>query len=481
MIVRDWQAGYFCFIKIFVNKKTITMKSKLLLTVLASCVLTVNLFAQCSVQISAQQSANSTAVTFYPDSISGGSFLSSFSWSFGDGSGGAGSQVSHIYSLGGAASQVYTVCLTMSDSTTGCSTTTCDTVRVYGPSSNNNCTTQISYTNVDSAYTFTSTNSGTGSFTYSWGLDGQIVSTAANPQMNLHDSVGAEYEVCVTVTDSTGCVASNCISITFNDSLSCNTYIASSILDSTYTFTASHIGAAPATYVWTVGNTVISTGPTATYVMSNLPTGQATACVTITDSSGCVSSDCMTLSNFVTGCQAYFVIVPDTANSAAGSYVGYNYSTGGFGSNVVWNFGDGSTSTNPYPSHIYATPGIYIICLTVGTAGTSCFDTYCDSSFYAFKTSGGPMSSLTIEAPSGISDISGNAKLQIYPNPVNNELTISTDKRIEQSRVFNIDGQIVLDRKTSNNKIDVSKLPAGIYVLEMTAEGQVSRTKFVKD
>ena len=43
----------------------------------------------------------------------------------------------------------------------------------------------------------------------------------------------------------------------------------------------------------------------------------------------------------------------------------------------AWDFGDGATSNQNNPSHAYATPGNYQICLTITTA-SGCSSTFCD-------------------------------------------------------------------------------------------------------
>ena len=43
----------------------------------------------------------------------------------------------------------------------------------------------------------------------------------------------------------------------------------------------------------------------------------------------------------------------------------------------LWDFGDGTTSTNQYPSHTYASQGSYEVCLTVGNSSGTCSDNYC--------------------------------------------------------------------------------------------------------
>ena len=43
-----------------------------------------------------------------------------------------------------------------------------------------------------------------------------------------------------------------------------------------------------------------------------------------------------------------------------------------------WDFGDGSTSTDENPAHLYAMSGWYNICLTIMDSSNNCYDTYCD-------------------------------------------------------------------------------------------------------
>ena len=57
----------------------------------------------------------------------------------------------------------------------------------------------------------------------------------------------------------------------------------------------------------------------------------------------------------------------------------WNLSSGGSGNySFVWDFGDGTSSTDPYPTHIYPNGGPYVLCLTIDD-GAGCSDTYCDS------------------------------------------------------------------------------------------------------
>lgn len=78
------------------------------------------------------------------------------------------------------------------------------------------------------------------------------------------------------------------------------------------------------------------------------------------------------------GCQADFQAYPDS--NALYTYSFIDQSTGNI---AIWNwdFGDGGSSQNQNPSHIYAQAGIYVVCLTVQGNDSSCFDTKCDTLF----------------------------------------------------------------------------------------------------
>ncbi len=455
------------------------MKSKLLLALLACCLCIGSASAQCFAAFSYSTSPTGGWVTFYVDStIAMNPASTIYTWSYGDGTAGSGSQVSHQYnSMLGS----YMVCLTARDTVGGCSFTTCDTV-VLGTAS---CTASVTYTVSNNDYTFVATPSGTGPYSYSWTVDGQQASTLASPTIALAP-INTFYYVCVAVTDATGCTATNCVDVFDTLQTTCSAYLSlTSQQDSTYTFSVSALNTGNSNYVWTYDNTTITGGSTATVVIDSAALSlRPTICVAVTDSAGCVASDCITLGNTATGggCQAYFVIYPDSANAAGqGYYSGINLSTGNYGQNVLWSFGDGSTSTSPYPSHTYATPGQYTVCLTVGTPGTTCYDTYCDSSFYVFKTAGGPMAHLSIQGPNGIHDISDEKAVSVYPNPANDILNIRTTERISGQKIYDLKGQLMMDIKTSSEQINISKLGSGIYILELNSNGTFSRTKFVKE
>ena len=78
------------------------------------------------------------------------------------------------------------------------------------------------------------------------------------------------------------------------------------------------------------------------------------------------------------------------------------------------------------------------------------------------------------EAPVGISETT-QTNYQIYPNPVNDVLTIEGPSGL--ITVTNINGKLVIERTHNiQSNIDFSKLPAGVYILNInTPNGTVKR------
>lgn len=178
-------------------------------------------------------------------------------------------------------------------------------------------------------------------------------------------------------------------------------------------------------------------------------------------------------------CMAKFDIHPD--NEAPGEYYGYNTS---FGNNIIchWDFGDGDTSNERYPIHVYAQPGRYTVCLTVQTPG--CTSTYCDSTFYVFKTEGGLMSKLTIRDKNaiGIKETGGTkASLTVFPNPAKNLLTVKASNFQPQTIVlYDARGRKISEQKFAA-QLDIAALTPGVYFIEVKGEQATVRKNFVKE
>lgn len=69
--------------------------------------------------------------------------------------------------------------------------------------------------------------------------------------------------------------------------------------------------------------------------------------------------------------------------------------------------------------------------------------------------------------------------LKIYPNPTNNILNID-GVNPEQIYLYNIEGKLAMPAISNANSLDISKLPSGLYILDMIVDGQHLREKIIK-
>jgi hypothetical protein len=69
----------------------------------------------------------------------------------------------------------------------------------------------------------------------------------------------------------------------------------------------------------------------------------------------------------------------------------------------------------------------------------------------------------------------------IFPNPVQNILTLKTPEIIKEVSIIDLLGQEVNTNQLSTNSLDVSNLSEGIYIIKVTSENDKTfSTKFVK-
>ena len=72
--------------------------------------------------------------------------------------------------------------------------------------------------------------------------------------------------------------------------------------------------------------------------------------------------------------------------------------------------------------------------------------------------------------------------LNAYPNPAQDQLTLTADEKIDFITVYNVVGEMVLNEQVNSNRttLDVAALQAGIYIVEAQAGAITSSTRFVK-
>jgi PKD repeat protein len=123
-----------------------------------------------------------------------------------------------------------------------------------------------------------------------------------------------------------------------------------------------------------------------------------------------------------------------------------------------WDFGDGQTSSEQNPSHLFAKDSTYYVCLTIYD-GSNCSYTFCKY----------------LDVTDAIPVVSADNNWIVYPNPFGNELYVESktlsNQAVEED-LYDVLGRRmfseVLPGKSVNPlRIDVSGLSDGMYLLEI--------------
>lgn len=81
---------------------------------------------------------------------------------------------------------------------------------------------------------------------------------------------------------------------------------------------------------------------------------------------------------------------------------------------------------------------------------------------------------------SGLSiDEKTGEQISVYPNPTSDILTISFMNQIDVVNVYSIDGKLILS--SAETTFSVKDFPSGIFVIEVSSENTIYRTKFLKN
>jgi PKD repeat protein len=174
-------------------------------------------------------------------------------------------------------------------------------------------------------------------------------------------------------------------------------------------------------------------------------------------------------------CQASFNLQQDSTNQ--NQYWCWNNSTGSTPASALtylWDFGDGNTSTQAYPTHTYNGIGVYTLCLTI-TDG-NCTSVACDTIVITVKASGTTLNVLAPGAGLSLNEFSLIQSLKVFPNPFNDHFTLDANfiKNGEiEIGIFNLAGQKVYSSfesvSSGSNKITVnqSDLKEGMYLIRV--------------
>lgn len=204
-----------------------------------------------------------------------------------------------------------------------------------------------------------------------------------------------EYEVCLTITTSNGCVSTLCKSIVVGQPVECKAMFEYfNPLDDVWPtepdpdfpgsrliqFIDLSVGDITNWY-WDFGDGTHSTEQNPAHEFPH--TGKFEVCLTVSSPFGCEDQYCAIV--YIAPwneCNAYFEYCSYHVTSPIWSFdkgtliIGFKNLSYPNAIHSEWDFGDGSYSTEHDPLHVYQRPGVYQVCLSVYTVN-GCFDIYC--------------------------------------------------------------------------------------------------------
>lgn len=231
-------------------------------------------------------------------------------------------------------------CVTITDDS-GCETSSCITIE-----ENNNTNCWVTIQSVP-AGALIAVAGGTAPYTYAW-------STNENTESILPTVTGY---YCVTITDDTGCEASDCYFYYDGGNNDTTCYLTVSQVQGGLCLEATGYGTAPFTFIWENGDTG------STYCPGN-PNG-GTYCVAMVDANGCASTACGTLGNG--GQDSCYVYIQET--NSGDLYASSNPNSG-IPVAYLWSTGETTQSITP------DNEGTYCVTITTATGCTAedCID-----------------------------------------------------------------------------------------------------------
>jgi PKD repeat protein len=317
---------------------------------------------------------------------------------------------------------------------------------------------------------------GTGNLSYLWNLPDGSTSTAAEPSYTFN--APGWYSFCLTVSSDSGCTSTWCDSVVVDN-----------------------FGYVDSSSVW--------------YDCLGVAYGTAlpgTACTDFLGNAGIWNSNCFCETDTTT-CEAGFWAIQ--AYDSTGNGVEpipnlvwvWNLSSGGNGTySFVWDFGDGSSSTEAYPTHEYDGPGPWLLCLTM-TSG-NCTDTYCDSLSmdengilegmildgghpvaHDGNRSGGFTLNVISQIPGAIAELPAVAQLNLWPNPATDALNLSwvaAHSGHGTVQLLDLSGRTVqttaLRTLAGSNHLSLAtdRLEPGLYLVQLELGGMRISQRFTK-
>ncbi|MBX2927063.1 MAG: PKD domain-containing protein [Saprospiraceae bacterium] len=368
-----------------------------------------------------------------------------WSWNFGNGTTSLQQNPQVTY----AAPGTYQICF-LAQSICGTGQQICQSVTV-------SCAPPVSaFSRQVSSLTVTLTDQSTGTPTaWSWNFGNGTTSTQQNPQVTY--AAPGTYQICLAASSICGTGVQICQSVT----VTCPAPqpLFSFSVNGLQVDFAESSGNAPTQWLWSFGdgNTSMQQNPEHTYAAP----GEYIVCLQASSICGSnVFCDTVTI-NCVAPTAAFSV-------STLGQLLLFSDASSNNPTQWLWNFGDGTISTDQNPLHLYPQNGAYQVCLIAGNACGA--DTICQN---------------IIVGPVSVNEPAERLRFSVAPNPVKDNLTVTAENLPgREARLLLIDarGSILrqwpwpADAAATQTTVYMGDLPAGVYwVVLQTPEGRAAR------
>jgi hypothetical protein len=179
-------------------------------------------------------------------------------------------------------------------------------------------------------------------------------------------------------------------------------------------------------------------------------------------------------------CEASFYVAKDTANPY-NMYIVNNSKFKSTSAAFNWDFGDGGSTTEAFPTHTYNAFGNYYLCLTITDGANNCNDQFCDTigmdaNGNYYKREGFTIRVLDERVINGTNNKNALLNSEIYPNPSTGLFNIKIEAQNNeeaQIRVTNQLGQLVHSENRTALKginslsIDLNNQENGVYFISL--------------
>lgn len=382
-------------------------------------------------------------VEFFNVSI--GSYDSVY-WDFGDGNGSSQNDPVHQYDSAG----LYTVCLSLYDTAGSICDSTCYPLYI----DTNDCDADFSFSTDGLTVDFTNESSGGYQAVY-WEFGDMFGSSEDEDPTYTYFTAGT-YEVCLYIYDTlTGsCYDEICKEVTVTGggggggcTADFEYEVEHLLVDCQNTSTGNYL-----TAIFDYGD-----GSTPTIAESHeyQEPGTYEVCLTVGNIIPfCLDQYCQEVTVYEFDCEPTFTYSFDP-NSNVFSFA--NTTTVGNYTSVVWEFGDGNTSTFANPAYTYNVPGTYEVCLNTyddeNLCGVSCKE--------------------LVVYPLGVNEVSVPT-FNLHPNPSRGELVLSFDRPVDRAKVIlsDLSGREIDRSVLGGERVQFNyNVPQGTYLLSVEVDG----------